>query len=93
MRKDRVVRTEYVEAVCAAFKRAEGSGGRDDPGLQDKVREAISSAYPDYTVEEWETGLKEAHSRGLFSDERDKRFKTPQGVDTRLKPCPEQARK
>ena len=83
--KDEVVRTDYVEAVCAAFRRAEESG-LSDGSLEDAVRAVLSSAHSDYTVEEWELGVKEAHGRGLFSDERDKKFRTPQGVNTRIKP-------
>jgi hypothetical protein len=80
MRKDCVVRTDRVEAVCAAFKKREGR----DP---EEVRAELAITHPDYTTKEWELGLKEATSRGLFSDERDKQFKTPQGVDTRMKPA------
>ena len=72
--KDEVVRMEYVEAICAAFKRAEESGLSDSP-LEDAVRADLSTAHSDYTVEEWELGIKKAHGRGLFSDECDKTFR------------------
>jgi hypothetical protein len=84
--KDTVVRTDYVEAVCAAFKRAE-EVGLHDGDLEEEVRAHLASAHSDYTAEEWKLGVKEAHARGLFSDERDKKFITPQGVNTRIKPC------
>jgi hypothetical protein len=83
--KDSVIRTDYVEAVCAAFKRAE-EAGLHARGVEEEVRANLASTHSDYTVEEWELGVKEAHGRGLFSDERDKKFKTPQGVNTRIKP-------
>jgi hypothetical protein len=84
--KDTVVRTEYVEAVCIAFKRTHEMGlvGAE---LEEEMRAELSSAHSDYTVQEWELGLKEATGPGLFSDEKDKKFKTPQGVETRIKPC------